>query len=94
MMPRMPGHEPHPAYDEITQTLALTLSYIRDGYRIAAIANQRGVAPSTIRTQVAKLEEMTDCHSIDELAEWWREHDHRWLAHFALGAGVPLPVEE
>ncbi len=93
-MPIMPGSDDHAVYVQVTETLAATMSLVRDGHRTASIARRRNVSRSTVRTQIAHLEAITGCRSIDELADWWREHDQRWLANIAARTGVSLPSHE
>jgi DNA-binding NarL/FixJ family response regulator len=65
----MAGEAPMPSkhdewpYAEITPTLAEILSLLREGFRAKAIARRRGVAITTVRTQIAALESLVGCHS-------------------------------
>jgi DNA-binding CsgD family transcriptional regulator len=62
-------------YSQITPALVQTLGLIRDGLRTRAIAEQRGVSYHTARTHIGALEQITHCHSLDELRAWWEKHE-------------------
>jgi DNA-binding CsgD family transcriptional regulator len=62
-------------YSQITPALVQTLGLIRDGLRTRAIAEQRGISYHTARTQTGALEQITHCHSLDELRAWWAKHE-------------------
>ena len=86
----MPLEHNENEYAQITLALAQVLSMVRDGLRITAIARRRGVATTTVRTQIGHLEALTGCTSLDELADWWRQHDERLLHWVATFSGVTL----
>jgi DNA-binding NarL/FixJ family response regulator len=86
-------HEsPAGVFEAITVTLAEVLSYLRDGLRPRQIAKKRGVSFTTVRSQVEQLQQITDLHSMDDLADWWAANEHAWLAAVAERARIsPQP---
>jgi DNA-binding CsgD family transcriptional regulator len=61
-------------YVQLTPALVQTLNLIGEGLRIRAIARKRSVSYHTVRTHIGVLEEITGCHSLDEVHDWWDAH--------------------
>lgn len=77
-------------YQQITIVLAETLSLLREGLRPRAISRRRTVSLSTVRRQIELLQSLTDTHSLDELAAWWRRNDSRWWVSLGRRTGIHL----
>ena len=74
----------------ITLQEAEILADIAESFTQSQIAERRGVSKNTIRKQVVIIEEKLGCHSMGELARWWRDHRADWLGQIAALIGLKV----
>jgi DNA-binding NarL/FixJ family response regulator len=70
-------HE-HIAWERFTVARVAVLDDIQRGMTAQEIAGDLSLSYSGVRSHVRDLKELTGCHSMRELATWWREHRNLW----------------
>lgn len=71
----------------ITPRRAQFLALIEAHHTNAQIADQLGVAPTTVKHTIEQLRQLTQSRSKRDLARWWRTNREQWAAAF----GAPRP---
>lgn len=79
----MPCEAAEAAFRHITRDLLEILGLVAAGLTQQQIADARGVALATVRTQVRGLEHSTGSRDMAELRIWWQEHGVEWLRWLA-----------
>ena len=81
----------HVDWARITYARVGVLRGLADSRSERQIADESGVAYSTVRSHVTTLKNLTGCRDIGEFARWWSlsaPEWHRWCAvHAGLDAG-------
>ncbi len=76
------------AYEKITIARARVLRGLANGQSERQVAEGLEITLNGVRSHVEDLKEVTGCHGVRELGQWWREHRTNWVAHAAEAAGV------
>jgi DNA-binding NarL/FixJ family response regulator len=78
------------AFRHITRDLLEILGLVAAGLTQQQIADARGVALATVRTQVRGLEQATGSRDMAELRHWWGDHSLEWLRWLARLGRIDL----
>lgn len=81
--------DPHPdVLSRVTLRRASLLWAVESGFSQPEIAQQMGISPATVHSEIEFLRDLTGCGSMPELGRWWREKKLSWVNHLAATAGI------
>lgn len=76
------------SYSLISVRMARVLTRLADPRTRAEIASDLGLAVSTVRDDIRRVQSATRTHNQREAARWWMEHRARWARWLLDDLGV------